>query len=309
MNSLIKIDGKPVEKLIDVVSNAVGILFEPWQIVRKAKAEAKSESIIAVERAKTKALIDGDIEKAESLERINERLVNKEIRRQNNIENVVYAAGSVLEADNSVSEKPVNQDWATRFFDIVQDVSDNEMQNLWGQILAGEIKQPQSYSLRTLEILRNMTKEDAETFQKVAQFALRQGDSFLFTSDNVLEKFGVSYSNIAKLIEIGLLQPGDFVTRSYSTINSSDNKFGIIYGDLIIIINQKADAPKISISIRQFTTPGNELVKLINITPNINYIKELALRLKNDYVKVSYAKISGFEEDGDVNYNEPVIEL
>lgn len=306
--SLIKIEGKPLEKLIDVVSNAVGGLLKPWQTVREAKAQAKSDSIIAIEQAKTKAIIEGDAETAQYLDTINERLVKKEKRRQKNIEEVVSTAGKILEAEKDVSKEPVNPDWAIRFFDIVQDISDNEMQLLWGQILAGEIKQPQSYSLRTLETLRNMTKEEAEIFQKVAQFVLVQGEAFLFTADDVMEKFGVNYSNIAKLIEVGLIQPGEFVNRSYSSNNIKDVKYGIIYGNIVIIIEQKANSPKISVPIKLLTTSGKELVKLINIHPNIDYIKELARTIKKDDVVVGYAKIVSINKDENINY-ESFIEL
>ena len=261
MNSLIKFEGKPIEKLIDVVSKAIGTIYEPRQIVRKAKAEAKAESIKAIEQAKTNAIIEGDTEKAEYLDRINNRLINKETKRQKNIEDVVSTAGKILEAGKDVSNEPVNPDWTTRFFDIVQDVSDNEMQLLWGQILAGEIKQPKSYSLRTLELLRNMTKEEAELFRKAAQFTLIQGDVFLFSANGVLEKFGISYSDIAKLTEIGLLQPGDFVNMNYQSQKTKDNLIAVIYGDLVIIINQKSTAQKISIPIRLLTTPGKELAR------------------------------------------------
>lgn len=309
MDSIIKIDGKPIEKLIDVVSQAFGTIYEPRQIVRKAKAEAKAESIKAIEQAKTNAIIEGDTEKAEYLDKINNRLVNKETKRQKNIEEVVSTAGGILEAEKNVSKEPVNPDWTTRFFDIVQDVSDNEMQLLWGQILAGEIKQPKSYSLRTLELLRNMTKEEAELFRKVAQFTLKQGDVFLFSADGVLEKFGISYSAIAKLIEIGLLQPGDFVTKNYPSQKAKDRMIGVVYGNLVIITNQKATANTISIPIRLFTTPGKELARLISITPNIDYIKELATTIKQEGVTVSYSQIICIDENGSIQYSQPVIEL
>lgn len=312
MDSLIKIEGKPIEKLIDVVSNAVGGLLKPWQTVRVAKAQAKSDSIIAIEQAKTNAIIEGDIEKVQYLEAINERLVNKEKRRQKNIENVVTVAGTILQTEEKVSEESVNQDWATRFFDIVQDVSDDEMQLLWGRILAGEIKQPKSYSLRTLETLRNMTKEEAELFQKVAQFVLIQQDSyiaFLVDSNNNLKKYGIPYYYIAKLIEIGLIQSGDNVRNSYTTNNTLHiNKSYFIYGKLVVIIDQMPDACFFSFPVRLLTTPGKELIKLINIEPNIEYIKKIATEIKNDEVKVSYAKIINIEENGHINYND-LIEL
>lgn len=310
MDNLVKImDGKPLEKLIEVVSNAIGTLYEPKQIVRKAKAEAKAGSIIAIEQAKTQAIIDGDLEKVKYLERINNRIVNKEEKRQKNIEDVVSNAGKILESEENVSKEPLNSDWTTRFFDIVQDVSDNDMQLLWSQILAGEIKQPKSYSLRTLELLRNMTKDDAELFQKVAQLTLVCGDAFLYTPNNDLRKYGVSYMDIAKLVEIGLLRPGDFVQRHLSSQELTDTKTAFIYGEIVVIVNIKAKSHEVSFPIRSFTTSGQELYQLIDVSPNMDYIKEFASAIKNKNIKVTYSKIISIDEEGYVHYTTPEIEI
>ena len=73
-----------------------------------------------------------------------------------NIDNVTQIAAEQLSQEDFVSEEPVEEDWTTRFFNIVEDISDEEMQRLWGKILAGEVKQPKSYSLRTLELLKKI---------------------------------------------------------------------------------------------------------------------------------------------------------
>ena len=41
-----------------------------------------------------------------------------------------------------------------RFFDAVGNVSNEELQKLWGKVLAGEMQQPGSCSLRTMEVIR-----------------------------------------------------------------------------------------------------------------------------------------------------------
>ena len=43
---------KPLTKLVDVIANAIGILYEPHQLVRMAHAEAKADRIKAIEHAK-----------------------------------------------------------------------------------------------------------------------------------------------------------------------------------------------------------------------------------------------------------------
>ncbi len=310
MDSLIKIEGKPLEKLIDTVTNALGTVFEPWCIKRKAKAEAKAEAIKAIEQAKTKAIIDGDTEKALYYEHIDKRLTYKEYKRQQNIDTVVSNAGNILSNEKNVSSEKVNEDWTTRFFDIVQDVSDNEMQLLWGQILAGEIKQPKSYSLRTLELLRNMTKEEAELFQKVAQFTIVGGNTFILSVQDFFKRKGILYTDIAKLVEIGLLQQGDFVNQNYMPTNEYGDEISLIYGKKLITIRRKPKSPKLSIPIKLFSTPGQELVKLVSITPNLDYIQELAKTIKNDNVKVYCYNIVSTDSNDKITYdNNSMIEF
>ena len=58
-----------------------------------------------------------------------------------------------------------------------EDVTDEEMQLLWSRVLAGETKRPKSFSLRTLDILRNLSKEEAEKFQNLCKYSLHAKDT------------------------------------------------------------------------------------------------------------------------------------
>ena len=155
--NLIKVDGKPIEKLIEVISQGIGTLYKP-NAIRK-EAEAKAYEIEIIERAKSKALAEGKEIDADTFERIQERLIHKELKRQKSIDTVSQIAADQLKHETTVSEEPVNEDWTTRFFNIVEDISDEEMLNLWGRILAGEVKRPKTYSIRTLEFIKNLSKE------------------------------------------------------------------------------------------------------------------------------------------------------
>ena len=48
------------------------------------------------------------------------------------------------------------------------------MREIWGRVLAGEVKRPKSYSLRTMEILRNLAKEEAALFVKASRFYIEK---------------------------------------------------------------------------------------------------------------------------------------
>lgn len=83
-----------------------------------------------------------------------------------------------------VSNNPVNKDWINRFMNIVEDISDETLHEIWGHILAREVKNPSSYSLRTLELLRNVTRDEAFLFTKAISFYIEK--DFICTESFVL---------------------------------------------------------------------------------------------------------------------------
>ena len=306
MDSLIKIEGKPIEKLIEVISNGIGVLYKP-RAIRK-EADAKAYEIRVIERAKYEAMAEGKLIEADNIDRINERLVAKEINRQKNIDDVIEIDANDLSQANIVSDGPVERDWIVRFFDIVQDVSDEEMKNLWGKILAGEVKTPKSYSLRTLELLRNISKDEADIFVKISQFVLQQNDHFIFNgNEDGINRHRIPYSDIAKMTEIGLIQSGTFVHIEYNSSQNENNIVGIKYANLIIILRIKAGVNKVSIPVYCLTTAGKELYKLIDVTPNLDYVKDIGKYIKNDTVSVEYGEIISISDDGTINYKEPTM--
>jgi Protein of unknown function (DUF2806) len=68
---------------------------------------------------------------------------------------VVYEAGP--------NQKP-DFTWTIRLLGYAEGMADPYLQELWGKVLAGEIEQPGSYSLRTLDFLSVMTQKEAERF-------------------------------------------------------------------------------------------------------------------------------------------------
>jgi hypothetical protein len=125
--------GAPLSKLIETVGSAVGVLYEPTRIVKRAKAEVIASKIKA----------EGDIELQQLAARAEERLNHVELRRQKNIEAIVSEAAKAL--PESVSEEKVDEDWtAFFFFENCKDVSNEEMQLLWAKVLAGKVAQPGS---------------------------------------------------------------------------------------------------------------------------------------------------------------------
>ena len=86
-------------------------------------------------------------------------------KRQNNIKSVLHKAAIQL-GDKKVPDHEPDHDWTSDFFNHIQDVSDEEMQILWGKVLAGEVERKGGTSRRTLRVLSLLDKEICELFRR-----------------------------------------------------------------------------------------------------------------------------------------------
>lgn len=301
------IDGKPLEKLIDVVSKGIGTIYQPRKI--RKEADAQAYAIKVLEKAKAVATSETKLIEAETAERIGKRIVAQEIKRQNNIDDIVEAAAEELKG-KQVSEDPVDEDWATRFFGIVQDVSREEMKVLWSKILAKEIGRPSSFSMRTLDTLKNLSVTEAELFQKVAPYILHQNDFFLYYDTDVLAKYNIHYTDLAQLTECGLLQSGTFVSKNYYSKPDSDSISGIITGKYVVLMNIPRGSNNVSIPVIILSKTGSELFCLLEPETNIEYIKDLSQHVKreNPQAIMQYSELISVDNN-QIRYKKTVMDL
>lgn len=303
----LNIDGKPLEKLIQVVSDGIGTLYRPRKI--RKEADAQAYAIKVLENAKAEAGAESALIEAETAQRIGQRIVAKEIKRQENIDTIVEMAADNLNQE-AVSDQPVDVDWATRFFDIVQDVTKEDMQLLWARILAKEIETPSSFSLRTLEVLRNITSKEAKVFEKVAQFILFQKGYFIYSNYDVLKQLGVEYVDIALLKECGFLQAGDFVTKNYDSYPDHDTLAGITYGKYVMLMTIPSGSKSMKLPVILLTKVGQEVFSLIESEASLEYIAAFGkgVHALNSDIKIQYAELISMDGN-QINYKLPLLDL
>lgn len=188
----------PADTLIKKVSGAVGGIFEPWQIERVAKANAKVDLI----RAKS------EIEISDLQKRAMHRFVEEEASRQENMEKITEAALPNL-SDNAKPDD-IDDDWVTNFYDKSRIVSDEEMQQMWSKVLSGEANRPGTFSRRTVNFLADLDKYDADLFQRICRFIVVWEGSFaplIFNYEDAIYKdHGVNFDVLTHLDSIGLIQ-------------------------------------------------------------------------------------------------------
>lgn len=305
----------PLTKLVETVSNGIGKVYEPLHIRRTAKAKSEEISIISAAISNNLQLPmgydDGKISidtlnTNELVQRAQKRFWYQEVKKQQNIESVIENAYKELKSIDSVSPAPVDEDWIARLFQIVKDVNSEEMQFVWGKILAGEIEQPGSFSLRTLDVIRNITKQDAEEFQKVVPLVLQaENCQFIISSSDILSQFGITFESILGLDECGLLNSsGTLSVNLLATNHQADTTYN---KELFIhVIGTDEEEVNISLGMYALTRAGSELYRILNnYTVSDTYCFAVAEEIskKDKKAKVSVHRVNSINGDT-VDYQE-----
>ena len=222
---------RALEKLLDYTASGIGAvagpMLAPWRARREADAlrisvrgEADALRIIAAAQAEARETlvsvasdVRGEIDIADT---VSQRIQFQEGKRHRNIGSVVGQTAELL-GDKEVPNREPDHDWTARFFNYIQDISSEEMQLLWAKVLAGQIEQPGSGSIRALSILRNLDNATAKLFQLLCSACVKiSPDGSLVldarvpslgrnAGENSLQKFGLSYGNLNILNEHGLI--------------------------------------------------------------------------------------------------------
>jgi hypothetical protein len=303
---------KPLTRLIEVSSAGLGRLTEAH--FKKKMADAKAYEIRIVTEALRETNTDFeklsydkkgllavcekqgvDQEKVDAtiqlMERSGLRVAEQEARRQKNIESVLSGAAEHLSKESAVPNDKPNDDWTTRFFRYSEDIGSEEMQGLWSKILAGEILKPNTYSLRFLDAIRNISTVEAEIFCRLANFALEGGDKiFVLSEQKFLDGNSLTFSDLLILRDIGLIYPNDLRFRFLQSKKGTQSH--LIYAGNIVLIDREEDTPEIPLQSIIFTKIGSEILSLVQRTVSEQYLSILASKLKaHNGVSVTHARI------------------
>jgi hypothetical protein len=263
-NSLINFGdlSKPATVLIEKVSNAIGTIFEPYQIKRIALAEA--------EALKIKTLAHINVTELE--QRALERFVKQETRKQQNIENITAGVISQLPPDANVEK--LDEDWVAYFFSKCDTVSDKDMQSLWSRLLLGEAMVPTTYSRRTIDFVSSIDKDDAALFSTFCQFVwlIEEPTPIIYNRHSeIYAQQGISFAKLKHLDAIGLIS-FDHVNAYIKT--DLNKHLPAIYFDKSETLEFPYNSGNVlTIGSVIFTKIGKELFPICGASPNQEFYK------------------------------------
>lgn len=283
-------------KLISCVENVIKTLYAPTLTLKNGKAEVDVELY-------RKQVNNEFIE--------NQTFTLYEINKLKNFVNTAnFASEELSNGNDQIVNENIDFDWIMRFFDAVGNVSNEELQKLWGKILAGEIRQPKTCSLRTMDIIRNMSVKEAKIYNKLCELVLQSGDCyFIFHSGfsekdgynneacDYISKIGLTYSeSIIPMVECGLLSIDNDLATDFKTTNIME-----IYNQEItcFVIADESKENFISIEPYCLTKSGIELYNIIKNTTEYKTNEEYPIycfrELRNKYpdLTISAHKIKG----------------
>ena len=255
-------------RVLDRLIGAAGEIPIAWLKQQTANIEAETESYRAVQRAiGTAAAAEASADK-EVVSRAVNSLLRKEYRRQANKEAVAVAmienlhfnpASEPLSGDTQPtsqgSVKP-DDDWLNVFERYAGDASTPRMQELWGRVVAGEIRSPGKYSLRTLRYLSEFSQADGLRFEYCAKNAFST-----FAPEKLL-----NYSKDKRLL-LQLDSDGLVTAAEGSNVNHDrdfdSNGLIIIQEGKLAVVFRGAPNTKLRWAAFPLTPLGQELLGLI----------------------------------------------
>lgn len=248
--------GKPIDTLIERSSDAVGGLFRPWQIRRVARAEADAKVIHA----------EGEIRVTELHRDAFLRFLEEEAVKQAIMENILRKAIPHVDSDGAKPED-VSKDWFANFFDKCRIVSDEDMQHLWARVLAGEANNPGSFSRRTVNLVADLEKRDAELFGNLCRFVWGQeGHPLVFDAQHeVYNKQGIDFDAVSQLESLGLIH----VNLLTSFIIEYHSKEVIVSyrGKPVTLTFPDGRENRLDVGKVMFTRSGQELARICEVEP------------------------------------------
>jgi hypothetical protein len=190
------------------------------------------------------------------------RFLEEEAKKQANIESVTQKALPLLEENSRPQD--VEGDWITNFFDKSRIISDEDMQKLWAKLLAGEANCPGTISKRTVNLLADLDKRDAELFTRLCDFAwVIENNIVPLVFDinlDLYNRVGLYFSTLSHLETLGLIQ---FDNLAGFRLQHLPKKITAIYYDRPLELTLLRDADNVLVTGRVLLTrAGYDLARI-----------------------------------------------
>jgi hypothetical protein len=284
-----------------------GLIGIPAAYVEGIRARLEIKSSIRLEHIQAQGRAIGLLKNMDDTGRVTaQRLIAEETRKQINREAVW------VEMDESVRALPppsprepqddsreLEEDWINIFASYADRASSERLRQLWGRILAGEIRKPGSFAPSTLRVISEMDTEIAAAFQEVARLRIA-GGSCLLRADPLENEVLIKWTFLE---EVGLLQDvNGGLTMAFSKLTEQIPLMTESYYLRIIVTDAN---PNLSIPFVKITRAGQQIAAILP-WDELEALRQVARRITEKGAGFELGRITNRQPGG--LYTPKVIE-
>lgn len=204
----------------------------------------------------------------------------------NSAKAVLYAEEQLAGDAQQPPDRQVEEDWLCAWREYAGRVAAEDLQRLWGSVLAGEIKSPGRYSIRTMEFLKTLSKAEAEVISTLARYSI---DGRIARDQmTYLEANGIKFGLLLRMQELGIVSGVEAV--SLNTIYKSivEGKFlkALLSNGKALIVEHDDPAKTLELEVYLLTEVGVQILGLGSFEPDIEYLKLVGKQIASQGFKV-----------------------
>ena len=202
----------------------------------------------------------------------------------------------ILEPDFSLDDlNKVNSTWQKHWTEGASNVgiNDEERRTWWANLLAGEIKQPETYSLRTLAVMDTLSSKEARLFRKLCDYVWNPHNPALILPPKTSALWKPDFSDGALLESASLVKfnaVGDFTLSTSDegvgseVARTSPRRVAITFGHYTYVIESPRGKPVIlRCGNLVLTDVGREIYRLTTPTYPQIYHDEIVQEWQQSY--------------------------
>lgn len=199
------------------------------------------------------------------------------------IDREVNVAKAILHAEDALRDDPqpppedrVDTDWLNKWRLGAGEVSSETLQQLWGRLLAGEVRSPGRYSLRCLGFLRDLTSKEAQDIARLGPYAVSR---FIWREKQHgwegIEDLNLDF--LMKMQSWGILSGTEGSGVSIAFLSVVQDKFSVALksNQKLLVVQHEDPTKRLEIPCALLTDLGQEILSLGVFEPNMDYLRRL----------------------------------
>lgn len=247
--------------------------------------------------------------KASIAERARVRLAERDLRRQENLEEIFSLAMTMLK--EQAGEGRIDADWCARFVEASADSGDRACQEMWAALLTLEVEEPGAVPFVALRTMSGLSRRMIKWVLLLARY--RINNFVVRLSDEFFGERGLTGDCILLLEEYGLLRTNRDLSKVFTSQKEGSFITNLLYADKVIRVSHDDPGADLTLPCYRLSESGTALVRaasrLAPVDADVDYMIEIVKLVQKQGYTVAQADIISRSAENVVSKHTPFCEL